>query len=275
MKLFQKMSLNRARCLLCPRYCEISEGDIGKCHARINENGEIVPKDWGAISAMAVEPIEKKPFKHFLSGTKTLSVGGFGCNLECRYCENESISQSEPHINCKRFTPQDVIIAAKEKHCESVCMTYNEPTIAIEYLIRVGELCHNDGLKFIIKTNAYINEEPWEEICKVVDCMNIDYKGAFRHFEEITQCRFVTASRRIFAALDNDVHVEISIPVFPNIDMNGYFFPLEMVAANNDVPCHLLKVNPAHLMINERTTYNDEIEIVREKLSHIFSKVYV
>lgn len=86
MKLFQKMSNNRARCLLCPRYCEMAQGHIGACHARVNRGGEIIIKDYGAISSVAVEPIEKKPFKHFLPGTKTLSVGGWGCNLMCLYC---------------------------------------------------------------------------------------------------------------------------------------------------------------------------------------------
>jgi len=86
MKLFQKMSNNQARCLLCPRYCEIGEGEVGACHARRNQQGDICPVDYGAISSLAVEPIEKKPFKHFLPGTKTLSFGNYGCNLECRYC---------------------------------------------------------------------------------------------------------------------------------------------------------------------------------------------
>ncbi len=80
------MSNNQARCLLCPRYCELSDGQIGKCHGRINRHGEICPLSYGAIGSLAVEPIEKKPFIDFLPGTKTLSLGGFGCNLHCRYC---------------------------------------------------------------------------------------------------------------------------------------------------------------------------------------------
>ncbi len=273
------MSQNRARCLLCPRYCEIDDGCNGKCKGRMNLDGEILPSTFGVVSSIAVEPIEKKPLKHFLPGTKTLSVGGYGCNLECRYCENEKISQTNARFHSKNFIPQDIIAAAKDKHCQSVCMTYNEPTIAIEYLIRIGELCHEDGLKLIIKTNAYINKEPWEEVCKIVDAMNIDYKGAFQYFEDVTQCRYVDYDEKINIALDNDVHLELSIPILPGYsnEDHHYFWPLQCGCAEVgiEIPCHLLKVNPAHLMIDSPATSDEDISHAREDLKYIFEDIYV
>lgn len=278
MKLFQKMSHLQARCLLCPRYCEISNYQEGACHARANSEGKIVPIDYGAISSLAVEPIEKKPFRHFMSGTKTLSLGGYGCNLHCRYCENESISQHGQSVLAKHFSVKNIVSDAKEKHCKSVCMTYNEPTLAIEYLLHLAEECHQNDLKFIIKTNAYINQEPWEEVCKVVDAMNIDFKGSFDRFEEITECRYVEFNEKIIVAQNNDVHVEFSIPIFPDVETNNgeYFWPLELLTeVENDIPCHLLKVNPAYLMINERATSDEEIESARERLQWIFPTIYI
>jgi len=276
MKLFQKMSNQRARCLLCPRYCELAETETGKCNARINLDGEIQPCTFGVVSSIAVEPIEKKPFKQFMPGTKTLSVGGFGCNLECKYCENWKISQVRPHPDRKHFTPQDIVKVAKEKHCQSVCMTYNEPTVAIEYLIRIGELCHNDGLKLIIKTNAYINLEPWKEICEVVDAMNIDFKGAFDNFENVTDCRYINFNEKVFWAHFSGVHVELNIPIFHNVDLAGYFFTLEDFAeADVDLLCHLFKVNPANLMIDEITTTDGEILDAKSSLSYFFTNIYV
>jgi len=278
MKLFQKMSLNKARCLLCPRYCELEDTQIGKCRGRINLNGEIHPCNWGVVSSIAIEPIEKKPFKHFMPGTKTFSVGGFGCNLECRYCENTQVSQNNHGLNSHHFTPQDIITGAKEKHCKSVCMTYNEPTIAIEYLLRVGHLCHLSDLKFIIKTNAYINGEPWEEVCKIVDAMNIDYKGAFQYFEDVTVCRYTDFGEKIYAALDADVHVELSIPILPGYNNDGYYFhPLAQYCSEVgiEIPCHLLKIHPAHLMIDSPATSDGDIAHAREDLKYIFKDIYV
>jgi len=278
-KLFQEMTNSRARCLLCPRYCELRNNQTGICNGRINTDGEIVPSNFGVVSAVAVEPIEKKPFKRYLPGTKTLSVGGFGCNLECKYCENENISQVGAGPNSKHFTPQQLIEVAIEKHCESICLTYNEPTIAFEYLIRIGELCHEDGLELIIKTNAYINEEPWEEVCKVVDAMNIDYKGFGNYFEDATQCRYKDYSQKIWTAINNDVHVELSIPIMPGYsnDDHRYFWPLEIGLAevNKNVPCHLLKINPAHLMIDSPTTSDEDIALAKEHLKYIFDEKYI
>jgi len=276
------MSNNKARCLLCPRYCELGDGEVGKCHGRVNKHGEILPSSYGIISALAVEPIEKKPFKHFMPGTKTLSVGGFGCNLQCLGCENYKISQSGPSKSSKHCSPSDIIEIAKEKHCPSICMTYNEPTIAIEYLLELGKKCHENDLKFIIKTNAYINQEPWEEVCKVVDAANIDYKGFGQHFEDITQCRYKDYSDKILKAYYNDVHIELSIPIMPGYsnEDRDYFWPLIglMDGADADdfkkIPCHLLKINPAHLMINERTTSDEDIEKARKDLFHIFKTIY-
>jgi len=293
MKLFQKMSNNQARCLLCPRYCELGDGEVGACHARANYDGEICPKDYGAISALAisalaVEPIEKKPLTHFLPGTKTLSLGGWGCNLRCVGCENHKISQhsiskSESKLDAKQMSPKNIIEIAKEKDCPSICMTYNEPTIAIEYLLELGKKCHENDLKFIIKTNAYINDEPWEEVCEVVDAMNIDYKGSFESFEDVTQCRYKDYGKKILIAYYNDVHIELSIPILPGYsnDDGCYFWPLISLMDGADaddfkkIPCHLLKINPAHLMINERTTSDREIAKAKEDLSYIFSEEYI
>jgi len=276
MKLSQKMSNKRARCLLCPRYCELSEDDIGKCRARSNQEGQILPYAYGAISSIATEPIEKKPFKHFMPGTRTLSIGGFGCNLECKYCENCSISQSDPPED-HFYSPKDIVsMACYFDSVKSVCMTYNEPTIAFEYLIKLANLCHENDLKFIIKTNAYINREPWKEVCKVVDAMNIDMKGIGDTFEEITNCRYVGGyCRKIMSALVYSSHVEISIPVYANTELDLQIFGENMKMFGYDVPIHLLKVNPAHLMINERVTSDEEIEDARKLLSHFFTDIYV
>jgi pyruvate formate lyase activating enzyme len=150
--------------------------------------------------------------------------------------------------------------------------------MAYEYLIELGKKCHENDLKFIIKTNSYINRRPWEEVCKVVDAMNIDFKGSFERFEEITQCRYVDFNQKVTIAQQHDVHVELSIPVFPDAvyDDGEYFWPLELLTeVENDIPCHLLKINPAHLMIGERATSDEEMLKAKEMLAYFFKKIYI
>jgi len=194
-------------------------------------------------------------------------------------CENHKISQSDIHSNAKKFSVNQLIKIAKEKHCESICMTYNEPTVYYEFLLDLANACHDNDLKFIIKTNAYINEEPWEEVCKVVDAMNIDFKGAYQYFENITECRFIpNYFDKIRTAITYGVHVEISIPIFSGIDMlSDLHYLISQLAAMGgaDIPCHLLKVNPAYFMIDYPTTSDEEIGVVDRCLSGVLANIYV
>lgn len=274
------MPHNKAKCLLCPHYCILSEGEVGFCRARINRKGKIVLKDYGYISSLTVEPIEKKPFKHFLSGTKTLSVGGFGCNLRCPHCENHIISQSESHIDCRHsdhFTPSDIIELAIEKHCDSVCMTYNEPTIAFEYLMKIGNLCVNNNLKFIINTNAYINHRPWNEICSITDAMNIDIKGTNSIFKEATGCCYTNIYYKILSAITSNTHIEISILIYAGVDMREYLYCFceKMKELGLDVPCHLLRITPAYKTLDVDMTSKEEINIAKNILTKYFTNIYV
>jgi pyruvate formate lyase activating enzyme len=271
------MSNKKAKCLLCPHFCILLDGQVGKCHARINRDGVVVIKDFGAISSMAVEPIEKKPFKNFLPVTKTLSIGGWGCSLRCVYCENHKISQSEAPVNCNYFSLMDIVEMAIDKQCDSVCMTYNEPTLSFEYLMDLASLCHKKNLYFIIKTNAYINSDPWDDICKNVDAMNIDVKGIYSLFEKMTTCKYVNIYYHILSAMVLGSHVEVSIPVYGGVDMKGflYHFCEEMKSLQLDIPCHLLKMTPAHLMIDAPMTSNEEVEVAKDILSGYFTNIYM
>jgi len=277
MKLSLSMSQYKAKCLLCPHYCVLSEGEIGFCRARVNRNGEVVLKDYGAISSLAVEPIEKKPFKHFLPGTKTLSVGGFSCNLRCKFCENHFISQSESHINYRHsdyFIPSSIIDIAIEKYCDSVCMTYNEPTIAFEYLMDIGNLCVDNNLKFIVKTNGYVNKEPWEKICKVSDSINLDWKGNADSYLVVTGAKEYVVLDRIKEAYESGVHIEISIPLHNQMkDEHLEEFGQFLSNISDDIPCHLLKIQSAYKHFN--STSNDRVVVAKDILARYSNETSV
>ncbi len=223
---------------------------------------------------------KQKVYNFNVPGYESYVANGFVVhNCENHKISQHSISKSGSNLDSKYMSVKNIIEIAKEKHCKSVCMTYNEPTIAIEYLLELGEACHENDLKFIIKTNAYINREPWKEVCKIVDAMNIDYKGAGDNFEDVTQCRWIRDMReKMIDTSDKRVHIELSIPIYPgyNNDNGWYFLPLEqsvfLMPMGKQTHCHLLKINPAHLMINEPTTSDEDIEKAKEDLSHIFSE---
>jgi pyruvate formate lyase activating enzyme len=268
---------DKRRCLLCPNFCVLSKGQRGMCLARRfdPEKGDIVLDTYGIISAMAVEPIEKKPITHFIPGTKTLSLGSFGCSLNCDFCENSKISQSKWKSR-KKYSPNKIVDLAKKYDCKSICMTYNEPSISFEFLIDLANAAHDASLKFVLNTNGYVNSEPWIEICRVTDAMNIDYKGTEEQYKKIAKAKKSVFEERIREAYDSSVHVEVSIPIYDSfcddirsLFVLGYF--LSTISEN--IPCHLLTVYPAYRYINKPVTSKLNLSLSRNILSFYMNYV--
>ena len=248
MKLFEKID-GGLQCLLCPHLCILKDGEIGKCHARHSRDGEPKHIYLGSISCLAVEPIEKKPFKHFLQGTKTLTYGSYGCNLNCKFCESDCISQISPPSTAHFAGHSNLIPMAKEKRCKSISMSYNEPILSYELLIDLAENCAKNDLKFILKTNAFVNKEPWKEICLRTSAMNIDWKGDEKAFKKVTRVDSYVLKDRIKEAYDLGVHIEISLPLYylddefeEQINIFGEFIS----SIDKSIPCHLLRISPSY-----------------------------
>jgi pyruvate formate lyase activating enzyme len=164
-------------------------------------------------------------------------------------CENHKISQINPPKNSKVIDPCLLASIAEEKHCQSVTMSYNEPTLSYEYLMELGGYCYVVGLKFAIKTNAFVNRDPWQEVCLVTSAMNIDWKGGSGRFEEVARVNSFVLKDRIKEAYDLGVHIEISLPLFyhkdeveDQIHMAGEF----LSSIDKSIPCHLLRISPSH-----------------------------
>ena len=240
---------NYVECRLCPNRCQLKENEIGKCSVRKSDGDTIFLMNYGELVSVAVNPIEKKPFRKYLPGTKTLSIGGWGCSLDCIFCQNYKISQSEGSDHPKFFPTEYLISVAKEKKCQSICMTFNEPTISFEYLIDLAKACHKSDLRFILKTNAYVNKEPWNAICEVVNAINIDIKSMVSaNFKKITRCDFFMLGDRIKEAYEMGVHLEVSIPLYcddalcEEVKNMGIF----LSSLDVNIPCHLLKIVPSY-----------------------------
>jgi pyruvate formate lyase activating enzyme len=173
----------RIQCDLCPRYCQLRDGQRGLCFVRANQGGQLVLTSYGRSSGFCIDPIEKKPLNHFLPGTAVLSFGTAGCNLSCKFCQNWDISKSrETDTLAAPARPEAIADAAAAHGCRSVAFTYNDPVIFHEYAIDVARACHARGLKTVAVSAGYVCAEPRAEFYSHMDAANIDLKSFSDHF---------------------------------------------------------------------------------------------
>ena len=166
------------KCLRCPNECTIKEGELGDCHNHLNYNGKLYTIAYGNPCAVHIDPIEKKPLMHFLPESNAFSIATAGCNLACLNCQNWSISQKSPR-ETRNFDlmPDKVVEAAIESDCESIAYTYSEPITFYEYAYDTAILARNAGIKNVMVSAGYINEEPMRKLARVMDAANIDLKS--------------------------------------------------------------------------------------------------
>jgi len=173
----------KVQCDVCPRACQLAEGQRGLCFVRANQGGRVVLTTWGRSSGYCVDPIEKKPLNHFLPGTPVLSFGTAGCNLTCRFCQNWDISKSrELDTLMDEAPPERIAGAAAELGCRSVAYTYNDPTIFLEYAVDTARVCRERGIRSVAVSAGYICDEPRRELYAWMDAANIDLKGFTESF---------------------------------------------------------------------------------------------
>ncbi|MDO8424749.1 MAG: AmmeMemoRadiSam system radical SAM enzyme [bacterium] len=180
--LYKKLKDNQVQCQTCAHYCIILPGQRGVCGARENRNGILYILNYGKIVAKNIDPIEKKPFFHFLPGTSAYSIASVGCNFACQNCQNWDISQ-EPKIHAhsqiigQDLTPEDIVEDAKANNCPSIAYTYTEPTIFLEFALDTMKLAKKQGIKNIFVSNGFMSEESAKAVIPYLDADNIDLKG--------------------------------------------------------------------------------------------------
>ncbi|MBR3748206.1 MAG: radical SAM protein, partial [Selenomonadaceae bacterium] len=167
-------------CEICPRHCRLDEGEIGACRARINDGKKITALNYGAITSIALDPIEKKPLSRFFPGSRILSVGSYGCNLNCPFCQNHEISMADSTFPTRQISPERLAELAVELVPEKnigVAFTYNEPFISYEFVRDTANLLKAVGLKVVLVTNGTVAPAALKKILPLIDAMNIDLKG--------------------------------------------------------------------------------------------------
>ncbi len=168
------------RCNLCARRCIIAPGRYGVCGVRKNIGGKLYTLVYGLLTAMNLDPIEKKPLYHFEPGSGVLSISTVGCNFFCQFCQNWEISQSrlEKGLYGKYVPPEEVVARAKEVGADGIAYTYNEPNIFFEYLYDVAKLAKKEGLFNVMVTNGYWTPEAIHMLGKLMDAATVDFKGS-------------------------------------------------------------------------------------------------
>lgn len=179
---WQSIDGGKVRCELCPHNCLIPLGKTGICKVRENMEGKLWTLIYGDCSSVAVDPIEKKPLRHFHPGTNVLSVGSVSCNMHCKHCQNYPISRADTAYTMDFISPLNLIDLAKRYDCAGVAWTYNEPTIWYEYTLESAKRAKEHGLYTVYVTNGYINEAPLDELAPYLDAYCVDLKGFTQKF---------------------------------------------------------------------------------------------
>lgn len=270
--------MSGVKCGICPHGCVLTEGQTGLCRARQNEGGTVKPKNYGHITAMALDPIEKKPLRRFHPKSFILSVGSFGCNLRCPFCQNHDIACADkPREGGVYLTPEALLNQALEcTQSIGVAFTYNEPLIGYEYVLDCAKLLKQNGQKVVLVTNGYINEEPLLELLPYVDAMNIDLKGFTESFYKFVGGSLAPVLRTIKLSA-KQCHVEATTLIVPGKnDSEQQMRELSswLAGINKNIPLHVSRFFPRHKMADAVATPVDTVyklaAIAREALLFVY-----
>ncbi len=257
-------------CTLCARNCRLADGERGMCRARMNVRGELRTLVYGRPISVHVDPIEKKPFFHFLPGSQAYSLATSGCPLRCRFCQNWEISQARPEdYRAAATSPEAMADAAVAAGAPVIAFTYNEPTVFIEYLTDIARAARLRGCRCVLVSCGYMNEAPLAEMCAVLDAIKIDLKGFSEDFyRKASDAELAPVLRSIRQIGRSDVHLELVNLVVPTLnDSETMLSELATWVAGEigpDVPVHFTRFHPDYQLLNLSPTPVKTLERARE-----------
>ena len=273
----------KAQCQICPHACTLKEGQIGICHARQNKQGAVVSDSYGRITSLALDPIEKKPLARFMPGSMILSLGSFGCNLRCPFCQNASIAHAGiDDVPGQVITPEQLVekaIRLKVQGNVGIAYTYNEPLVNFEFVRDCAKLAQEVGLVNVLVSNGMANAKIITELAPLLDAVNIDLKGFTQDFYDFVGGSLDTVKQTIKLLVEYPTcHVEVTTLVIPGKnDTDGEIDALAgwLAALNPEIPYHVSRFFPCYKMqgINPtpvRTVYN-LAEVARKHLRYVYT----
>jgi len=268
--LFYEKTADGIRCLKCPHECLLGVNDTGICRNRLNHKGKLYSIAYGNPCAVHIDPIEKKPFFHFMPTTLAFSIAAAGCNLRCLNCQNWQISQFSPK-ETKNFDlmPEKVVEQCLSTRCESIAYTYSEPTTFYEYAYDTAEIAKGKGIKNVLKSSGYINEKPLRTLCRVLDAANIDLKNFDdKLYQKLSGATLAPVLQTLKVLKQEGVWLEITNLVIP-----GWTDDLDMIRRMcdwlyqnglADSPLHFSRFTPLYKLTQLPLTPVSTLEKARE-----------
>jgi pyruvate formate lyase activating enzyme len=275
--LFYEKQGENVSCKLCPHSCIIKVGEHGKCNVRTNKAGSLYTMNYGEITSASRDPIEKKPLYHFKPGSNILSVGSFGCNFTCGFCQNHSISQGR--ARSEYIPPEKLVEMCKGLEDNiGVAFTYNEPSIWYEYIYHSSKLLKEvfKDIKIVLVTNGYIKEEPLKVILPYIDAMNIDLKAFTNKYYKDICGGSVTPVMDTIKMSAKSCHVEVTTLLVSGendsseevSEIAGFISSL-----GKNIPLHLSRYFPNYKMENPATKVEvmlEDRDIAKKYLNYVY-----
>ena len=270
---------NKTICPVCPHHCALAEGQTGRCRARGNRDGSVVSLSYGRVTSVALDPVEKKPFNRWQSGKYILSVGTFGCNLSCAYCQNAAISQVGAETEAEDLSPERLAYLAgvfADRGNIGAAFTYNEPLIGWEYVYDAAKLLHEKGLLVALVTNGTAEPEILETLLPYVDAMNIDLKTWSAENYKKLGGDLDTVKHTITRAAKS-CHVEVTTLAAPGFGDDVDVMDEEaawLAAISEDLPLHISRYFPRWKMNEPMTplaTMEKLCETARRHLRYVYA----
>jgi pyruvate formate lyase activating enzyme len=272
---WERSETGKVHCLLCPNDCRIVEGKAGTCGVRENRGGKLEVPRYGAISSIAVDPIEKKPLYHFHPGSQILSVGFVGCSFRCGFCQNWHISQSID-VETRFISPADLVDIAVREKSFAIAYTYSEPLVHFEYVMDSAKLARKAGLKNVLVTNGYLNPKPADELLPFIDAANVDLKAWDPEFYRHETGGKLEEVKRFITEAAGRIHLEVTTLIIPT--KNDDPAQIEGIARfiaglNPGIPLHLSAYHPQHKYTLPPTppgTVRRLAEVARKHLKYVY-----
>jgi len=279
-KFYEKLAENKVRCHLCPNRCVIADGKVGLCRVRKNVAATLYSLNYGEVTGIALDPVEKKPLFHFHPGKVILSLGTWGCNFHCAFCQNWEISQEKPYY-VKRLTPEEVVYLAERYIHQGnvgIAYTYSEPVVWYEFVYETAILAKRVGLRNVLVTNGYVNTEPLRELIPYLDAANVDLKAINNKFyRKVCGGNYEDVLNTIALLYSSGVHVEVTTLLIP--DENDDIAELEeefkfLSSISTDIPLHLSRYHPAYRYTKPPTDFQ-KMKLTYETAKKYLNYVYL
>lgn len=269
------------QCELCPHNCKLKEGQWGICNVRMRKGDKIFDEGYGRISSLALDPVEKKPLYHFYPGAQILSVGGLGCNFNCNFCQNHTISQIKHEVlaGAEVYSPEEIVNAVLSREpLAGIAFTYNEPMINFDFMLDTATLAKTYNIPTAVVSNGYVNSKPLKDLIEVTDAFNIDLKGfSDRFYKKFAGGRLqpVIDALEQIAASGRLLEVTHLVVTDANDDMQEFAQMIDWIHKHlgPDTPFHISRYYP-HFNYNQPATevslIDDFVKKAKEKLNFVY-----